>query len=193
MTQSGSAWQDLAKRLESRRVELDPRYSNLSEFSRATGVHYKTLQRAEGGKPHQFGRGTLAALDAAYGYLPGSIESMLAGGEPVPMNAHLDADPLPAAEGAPAEPPEGTGHMKGWPLRPHEELWWEPQDPSLPGSPAIRYIYRRTDPSTGDYVESSKGMDPTRSPEEVAAIMREHVDRFHGPLPENSGEADRKK
>ncbi|GAA4929127.1 hypothetical protein GCM10023224_05720 [Streptomonospora halophila] len=75
----------------------------------------------------------------------------------------------------------GSGHMKGWPLRPTEELWWEPQDPSLPGGPAIRYTYRWTSPEDpADYIESSKGMDPERDPLEVAALFREMLAKAYG-------------
>lgn len=135
MTSSDDVWVDLARRLRTRRVELDPRYKNLSEFSRATGVNYKTLQRAEGGKHHVFGRSTLVELDIAYGFPPGTIESILVG-EPVPATG--DAVPLsapPSPSGDPANE-EWDGLLSGEPhLRDGEVLRWRRLDDQW-----IRYV-----------------------------------------------------
>lgn len=73
----------LSRTLKQRRLDLDPSYENLAEFSRVTGIHYKTLIRIESPKGnHRFAATTLLRLDAAYQYEPGSLEAALATGRP---------------------------------------------------------------------------------------------------------------
>ncbi|MGV2383679.1 MAG UNVERIFIED_CONTAM: hypothetical protein LOD86_00210 [Thermobifida fusca] len=83
MTQRDHLREWLSRTLKQRRLDLDPAYENLAEFSRVTGIHYKTLIRIESPKGnHRFAATTLLRLDAAYQYEPGSLEAALATGRP---------------------------------------------------------------------------------------------------------------
>ena len=88
-----SAWQRLGRMLERRRVELDTRYSNLSLFTAERGVDYRMAWDLEHGARTNYRRPTLMAAEVSYGWKPGSIESVLAGGEPL----LAEPGPLPEA------------------------------------------------------------------------------------------------
>lgn len=121
---SSEAWKRLSAKLAARRVELDPAYRNLAEFARATGLHYRTVQRAEAGKPHKFASPTLKALDQAYGYHQGGIQRILAGKEPHPLWADRQGD-APQGEEEGVELVGESGRVAGaWPLDPDEVLTW---------------------------------------------------------------------
>lgn len=143
MTNSDDVWLDLARRLRTRRVELDPRYKNLSEFSRATGVNYKTLQRAEGGRQHTFGRGTLVELDLAYEFPPGTIEAILVGESTPAAGGAAPLSASPHDSGDPADE-QWDGYLAGEPhLREGEVLRWR-----RVGDSRIRYVLTRHNPAT---------------------------------------------
>lgn len=115
--------------LTMRRSDLHPAYENLKEFSRATGIHYKTLQRIESETTtHRFSDATLLKLDRAYRIPPESIRNILEGGQP-PEIAQLDQRPeRPAIERR-----EPDIHLRGAPtLSPGEELTaWHMDDGRL--------------------------------------------------------------
>lgn len=85
MTDSSEIRRRVAQTLTQRRIELAPEYKNLRAFSRATGVNYKTLQRIESDADHRFSTGTLLELDQAYQLEFGSLQNMLDGGDPTPL------------------------------------------------------------------------------------------------------------
>lgn len=89
------AWTRLGILLERQRVMLDTRYSNLSLFAEERGLNWRMAWDAEKGRRTNFKPATRLALDIAYGWEPGSVDAVLAGGDPVP--AALPAPP-PAAE-----------------------------------------------------------------------------------------------
>ncbi|MGW9447065.1 helix-turn-helix domain-containing protein [Bacillus mobilis] len=134
MTDSDENRRHTGEALTQRRVELSPEWKNLSEFSRATGVTYKTLQRIEGGVDHRFSTGTLLELDRAYQYPAGTIRGMLDGAAPpteTPAGPLLvPRDSRPPIERA-SEPslrmrnraPLTDGEaLEGWPL-PKGDQW----------------------------------------------------------------------
>lgn len=137
--------------LTMRRVGIDRSYENLTEFSRATGVNYKTLQRIESeSSTHRFSDGTLLKLDHAYQIPPGTIARIIAGGEPPHITEITE---LPHRPGRPPiESRDPDIHLRGTPtLDPGEELAaWHKDDGRL----HCRYTNRHGDvftaPVTGN-------------------------------------------
>lgn len=120
MTESSDNRGKTGEKLTHRRVDINPEYRNLSEFARATGINYKTLQRIESGADHRFSRGTLLALDQAYRYPPGTIEHMLATGEEPPLVPRGTRPPIESDEPGlriVETPPLERGELlEGWPI-----------------------------------------------------------------------------
>jgi hypothetical protein len=77
-------WRRLGRMLELRRVELATRYSNLSLFTAERGLDYRLAWDIEHAKRTNYRRPTLTAVEIAYGWRPGSIAGVLAGGRPAP-------------------------------------------------------------------------------------------------------------
>jgi hypothetical protein len=100
MPESQEAWQRLGEMLEGRRVALDPRYRNLVRFTAERGIDYRLAWDVEHAKRTNYRRPTLTAIEVAYGWRPGSIGLVLAGGQPDELDAGAAA---PAA--APADDP----------------------------------------------------------------------------------------
>src|SRR5690606_21825670 len=83
MTQRDHLREWLSRTLKQRRLDLDPAYENLAEFSRVTGIHYKTLLGIESQKGnHGYSVTAPRRLDAASQYDPGGLEAALATGRP---------------------------------------------------------------------------------------------------------------
>ena len=82
--QDGSAWVRLGELLEERRVEIDPSYRNLRLFCEEAGLDYRLCWDIEHARRTNYRRPTLTAVEVAYGWKPGSIRSVLAGGDPTP-------------------------------------------------------------------------------------------------------------
>ena len=128
MTDSDENRRQTGETLTQRRVELSPEWKNLSAFSRATGVTYKTLQRIEGGVDHRFSTGTLLELDGAYQYPAGTIRALLDGAAPPtespagPLIVPRDSRPPIEKESEPSlhlrdRNPLADGEtLEGWPL-----------------------------------------------------------------------------
>lgn len=118
--------------LTARRIDIHPSYENLKEFSRATGVNYKTLQRIESEtSTHRFSDGTLLKLDRVYRIPPGTIAHILAGHTPPEP---IEITRLTAPPGRPpVEDTEPHIHLRGTPtLNPDEELTaWRMDDGRL--------------------------------------------------------------
>lgn len=101
MPESQEAWQRLGEMLEGRRVALDPKYRNLVLFSKERRIDYRLAWDVEHAARTNYRRPTITAIEIAYGWRPGSIRLVLAGGEPAELGgsalAHApepDDDPL---------------------------------------------------------------------------------------------------
>lgn len=69
--------------LRQARVELSLRYKDRAVFARETGLNERLLQDVETAYRSVFKDDTKLALELAYGWQPGSIDAVLAGGDPV--------------------------------------------------------------------------------------------------------------
>ena len=79
-----AAWSRLGALLRDRRIELDPRYRNRRTFVRETGLSYSVTSNIETGVRDDYGADTIRAVERAYRWQPGSIRTVLDGGEPTP-------------------------------------------------------------------------------------------------------------
>jgi hypothetical protein len=91
----GPEWDRLGKLLEQRRVEMDPRWRDLTLFASERGLDWRMAWDVEHNKRTNYRRVTRVAIEVAYGWEPGSIERVLNGGDPV--------------KDAPAGPEPGAG------------------------------------------------------------------------------------
>lgn len=78
-------WERLGRMLQVQRVMSDPRYRNRSLFSRERGINYRLCQDIETSARQDYGDATKIHIELAYGWKPGSIDAVLAGGEPALM------------------------------------------------------------------------------------------------------------
>lgn len=78
----------LADLMDDRRIELDLTWE---EVARRAGVAGLTLRRVRSGES-TLSRRTAAKIDRALEWQPGSVEGILAGGEPIPIQ--MDKQPL---------------------------------------------------------------------------------------------------
>lgn len=78
------AWRRLGKALEKRRGQLGYGYRQRGNFLRDRNgtLSAKTLARVERGERGDYPDATIAALEALYGYAPGSFAAILSGREP---------------------------------------------------------------------------------------------------------------
>jgi hypothetical protein len=140
-----AAWVRLGKMLEQRRVCLDPRYSNLSLFAEERGINYRMAWDAEQAKRINYRRATRLAIDIAYGWAPGSVDAVLAGGEPAVAGAAREPDPELVAECRYEQrilaSPEGTPELKKAIIRAHRreghDSWCKPPDERAAGPEAV--------------------------------------------------------
>jgi len=81
------AWRRLGRALERRRGQLGYGFRQRGRFARDNGdkLSAKTLARLEHGERTGYPLATLALVDAMYGWVPGSVERVLKGGEPEPI------------------------------------------------------------------------------------------------------------
>jgi hypothetical protein len=91
------AWRRLGRMLERRRVELDTRYSNLSLFAAERGLDYRMAWDVEHAARSNFRRPTITAIEVAYGWVPGSVAAVLAGGRPEPAESPDGPAPIEPA------------------------------------------------------------------------------------------------
>lgn len=102
------AWERLGRLLATRRAQLDPRYRIRKVFAEESGLNYGLVRDIELAVRDSYKATTIAAVERAYAWGPGSIERVLAGGDPTPLDtALLPTAALPAiafaAEGATAD------------------------------------------------------------------------------------------
>ena len=95
------AWRRLGALLVQRRIELAPRYRQRTAFAEDVGIKWRLLYDIERAKRDSFTPETLAAIEVAYRWQPGSVARVLAGGDPVPL-----APPAPPG-GARSPDPDG--------------------------------------------------------------------------------------
>ena len=114
-TYSPEAWLRLGRMLERRRGELGYGFRQRARFARERGngkISVKTISRLEKGERAYYPQSTLGAVETMYQWAPGSVESVLLGGEP---NALLIG---PQAEMNPITteyaPPTSGERLAGW-------------------------------------------------------------------------------
>ena len=86
-------WDRLGEMLQEQRVRLNSRYRNRSLFSRERGINYRLAQDVETGARDNYERITLTQIELAYGWEPGSVRDVLAGGEPTVTKSGPLPDP----------------------------------------------------------------------------------------------------
>jgi hypothetical protein len=84
------AWRRLGALLIQRRVKLNPSYRSRQKFVADVGLNPRMLADIENARRMSFRPETVLALEHAYQWVPGSIEAVLAGGDPTPIET---ADP----------------------------------------------------------------------------------------------------
>lgn len=96
--QIGMEWQRLARLVVHRRVELG--YRLQKEFTEASGIKIRTLNNIENHRQSSYDAGTIAMLEQGLKWRPGSVDDVLEGGEPTPVDQtelslpELDKDQL---------------------------------------------------------------------------------------------------
>lgn len=75
-------WDRVGELLQQQRVQLDARFANLKRFVRERGLDYRMAWDVEHGRRANYRPPTIMAIEVAYGWRPGSIQSVLDGGEP---------------------------------------------------------------------------------------------------------------
>ena len=75
----------LGELLTLRRVELDPRYRNRSLFAKEREINLRLAQDIENAARDNFDAPTRAFIALKYGWTADSVDRVLAGGDPVPV------------------------------------------------------------------------------------------------------------
>lgn len=88
-------WERLGDMLASRRGQLKPEYRNRRVFAEEAGINYRVVFDVEHGRRSNYGRQTLAALERAYWWRPGSVAAVLGGGAPEPLVPTIDLSTVP--------------------------------------------------------------------------------------------------
>jgi hypothetical protein len=83
----GPEWDRLGKLLTERRKEMDPRWDDLTLFTRERGLDWRMAWDLENNRRVNYRPLTLAGVEVAYGWEKGSISRVLAGGDPVNTGA----------------------------------------------------------------------------------------------------------
>ena len=79
------SWLRLGRMLERRRGELGYVFRQRARFTRERGggkLSVKTISRLEKGERTAYPQSTIGTIEAMYQWSPGSVESVLRGGEP---------------------------------------------------------------------------------------------------------------
>jgi len=109
VSDSQANWERLAALLSDRRTRLNPQYKSRLKFVEDTGLNQRLVSDLENARRTSYRPTTLGAVETAYRWAPGSIERVLAGGDPVevaPVSAsaslavtgHTEAESGPAEE-----------------------------------------------------------------------------------------------
>jgi transcriptional regulator with XRE-family HTH domain len=83
--QIGEKWQRLARLVTHRRVRLG--HASQTEFASASGLKIRTLNNIENARRPGYDPSTIALLEQGLQWQPGSVEAILAGGDPTPAPA----------------------------------------------------------------------------------------------------------
>lgn len=94
--QSRPAWERLGRLLMERRARLDPRWRTRKTFAADVGLNAGLIRDIETAQRTTFTPATLAAIESAYRYAPGSITKVLDGGDPIELPGPADEAPAPA-------------------------------------------------------------------------------------------------
>lgn len=73
----------LGRLLVQARVDLDVRYKNRAMFARERGLNYRLVQDIENAARDNFDEPTKLAIERAYNWAYGSIDTVMNGGDPV--------------------------------------------------------------------------------------------------------------
>lgn len=87
---SPEAWRRLGRILERRRGELGYGFRQRARFARERGggtISVKTISRLEKGERGSYPQSTIGSIETIYQWSPGSVESVLLGGDPDPLLA----------------------------------------------------------------------------------------------------------
>lgn len=103
----GPEWQRLADLLTARRVELNDAWRNRQQFCRDTGAEYRIVHDLENAKRTNYSGSTLAVIERAYRWQPGSIRAVLEGGDPTPVEPAVRVYEASAS----VEPVTGVEHV----------------------------------------------------------------------------------
>jgi hypothetical protein len=109
------AWLRLGNVLERRRGELGYGFRQRARFVRERGggrISVKTISRLENGERGSYPESTIGTIEAMYQWLPGSVETVLAGGEPNVMLLTPPAGRNPIT--SPYTPPTPGERLASW-------------------------------------------------------------------------------
>jgi hypothetical protein len=99
--------------LERRRGELGYGFRQRARFARDCGggmISVKTLSRLENGERESYPESTVGTVEAMYRWSAGSVESVLTGGEPSPLQAPAPGNSITS----PDAPPTPGERLAGW-------------------------------------------------------------------------------
>lgn len=85
----GPEWDRLGRLLEQRRAEMNPRWRDLTVFAEERGLNWRLAWDIEHNRRTSYRPVTLVAIEVSYGWQPGSIARILAGGDPVKAGSPL--------------------------------------------------------------------------------------------------------
>jgi hypothetical protein len=105
-TYPSEAWERLGRMLERRRGELGFGFRQRTRFARERGggmISVKTISRLENGERASYPESTVGTVEAMYHWSPGSVERVLAGGEPnvLLIAPAQDRNPITTADASP--------------------------------------------------------------------------------------------
>jgi len=109
------AWLRLGRMLERRRGELGYGFRQRARFARDRGggkISVKTISRLEKGERDSYPESTVGTVESMYQWAPGSIESVLAGGEPNTLLIAAPPDRNPITTGH--APPTSGERLASW-------------------------------------------------------------------------------
>lgn len=85
-TERPEDWKRLGRALAARRGALRRSWGrSRSQFAKDVDISYRTISAIERGEKSNYGAALLASIERAYGWAPGSIESVLNGQDPTPL------------------------------------------------------------------------------------------------------------
>jgi hypothetical protein len=117
----GPAWENLARLLVNRRVQLAPRYRNRRVFCEDKQLDYRVVSDIEGARRANFSAPMLTAIEVAYDLADGAIQQALT--DPDITELPIRAQP-PAADNHPRPTAKVPAHVSLDDLEPWEQGIW---------------------------------------------------------------------